>query len=266
MICFQRLNLPEAVDATLFRRPFEYPRRHLELRFYILIQAAMMKPMMKVLVDRNIERNALTHNTVVVQKARRWGRQQVTNSELKRVARPPRPDEQFRIDQMPYLAGVCIFAKKGTVEFFTSQELRMEQFRQKSSAEGYLGVNLLDGVPMKSVRCPIERPLTISPGESVGVTEKEQMNFFSTITNLRFAQIAKAVGPTRIDAFHLWTAEEAGLDAFLTTDKKFWKSVADQREAIDSDVQVMTPRDLSEQLGLQSVEIATYAGSLKPYA
>ena len=222
---------------------------------------------MKVLVDRNIERNAVTHKTVNVEKTSKWGRQKTTSLIASRLARPPRLDEQFRIEQLPYLASICIFAKTGKLEFFTSQEIRMEGYRQKSGGKGYLGINLLDGVPIKCVPCPIDRPLTISAGGSIGVTEDEQMEFFRSIANPRFVTIAKAVGANRIDdAYHLWTAEEAHLDAFLTMDKKFRDATAKHHVLINSPVQVMTPRDLAECLSLQPADIEAIARSINPFS
>ncbi|MBV9155368.1 MAG: hypothetical protein JO097_03845 [Acidobacteriaceae bacterium] len=61
--------------------------------------------------------------------------------------------------------------------------------------------------------------------------------------------IVSAVGPTRVDdAYHLWTAEEAGLDAFLTMDYQFQDAVTQQRQAIASPVEVLRPVELLEHL------------------
>lgn len=220
---------------------------------------------MKVLVDRNIEINAVTHKTVMVPQVVRWGPHNQTLPVAQRVHFPPAGD--FRTEQLPYLAALCIFAKEGKLDLFTSFEIRMEEFRQKGRGEGYLGINLLQGVPMKRVPCPTERSLMIAPSGSIGITEEEQMEFFRSIRSPRFLEISKATGDAHVgDAYHLWTAEEAALDAFLTMDRAFRNVVEHERKAINSPVLVMTPKELGEHLGLQPVEIERLAEKSHPFS
>jgi hypothetical protein len=220
---------------------------------------------MKVLVDRNIEINAITHKTVMVPQVVRWGPHNQTRPVAQRVHFPP--EGAFRIEQLPYLAALGIFAKDAKLEFFTSFEIRMEEFRQKGRCEGYLGINLLRSVPMKYVPCPTERSLMIAPSGSIGTTEEEQMDFFRSIRCPRFLQIRKATGDAHVDdAYHLWTAEEAALDGFLTMDKAFRNVVDHERKAINSTVLVMTPKELGEHLGLQPVEIERLAEEINPFS
>jgi hypothetical protein len=92
------------------------------------------------------------------------------------------------------------------------------------------------------------------------------MDFFRSIRNPRFLQIKKAVGEAHIDdTFHLWTAEEASLDAFMTLDKRFRNVVYSGRKNIESAVPVMTPKELCEHLGLQSTDIKTLAAKINPF-
>jgi hypothetical protein len=170
------------------------------------------------------------------------------------------------MEQLPYLAALGIFAKEGKLEFFTSFEIRMEEFRQKGRGEGYLGINLLRDVPMKCVPCPTERSLMIAPKANIGTTEEEQMEFFRSIGHPRFLQIRKATGGAHVDdAYHLWTAEEAALDAFLTMDRAFRNVMEHERNAINSPVLVMTPKELGEHLRLQPVEIEGLAEEIHPF-
>lgn len=220
---------------------------------------------MKVLVDRNIEINAVTHKTVIIPKVVKWGSHNQTLPVAQRAHFPPKG--AFRTEQLPYLAALCLFAKESRLEFFTSFEIGMERFRQKGRCEGYLGINLLRGVPMKQVPCPAERSLMISPNISIGITEEEQMEFFRSVRFPRFLQIRKATGDAHVDdAYHLWTAEEAALDAFLTMDKAFRNVVEHERKAINSPVLVMTPKELGDHLGLQPIDIGKLAEEINPFS
>jgi hypothetical protein len=222
---------------------------------------------MKVLIDRNIEINVVTHKTVKSPRTIRWGPHDQTIDVAQRAPFPPRDDENFRREQLPYLAALCIFAKKGKLEFFTSPELRMERLRQKGRCEGYLGVNMLRDIPIKCVPSPIQRSILFGPTRSIGVTKEEQMKFFGYVKHPRFLQIRKATGEAHIDdAYHLWTAEEAKLDAFLTMDRRFWAVAIQKSKIINSAILVTIPKDLSRHLGLQPIEVEDLAAEIYPFS
>jgi hypothetical protein len=223
---------------------------------------------MKVLIDRNIERNAITHKTGLAPQRQTWGpHDQIIDVEVaQREHRPPRDDEVFRKEQLPYLATLCDFAREGKLQFFTSNELRMEELRQKGRCEGYLGIDLLRDVAVKFVRCPAQRAILFAPTGSIGVTEEEQMEFFRSIRHPRFLRISSATGVAHIDdAFHLWTAEEARLDVFLTMDKRFWRVVNQKKNIIGSAIPVMTPKELVERLNAQPTVIEKLAAEINPF-
>ncbi len=211
---------------------------------------------MKVLIDRNIERNAVTHKTVLVSRTIRWGPHNHTVEVAERAYFPPGETERFRTEQLPYLATVCRFPRKLQLQFFSSDELLMEAVRQAGPSEGYLGINLFRDVTVTSVRCPAQRLIVFGSSGSIGITEEEQMDFFLAIEHPRFLQIRNAVGDAHIDdAFHLWTAEEAALEVFLTMDQRFWRVVNQKKKIINSAVLVMTPKELCEHLGAQPTDI-----------
>jgi len=222
---------------------------------------------MKVLIDRNIEINAVTHKTVLAPQVIKWGPHEQIIEVAQRAHFPPRDNEAFRRVQLPWLATLCNFAKQGKLEFFTTHEMRMEKLRQRGRCEGYLGLNLLRDVPVRSIRCPAQRLIVIAPTRSIGVTEKEQMEFFRSIQHHRFLQIRSATGDAHIDdAFHLWGAEEAGLDVFLTMDQRFWRVVNQKKRIIDSAVAVMTPKELGEHLNAQPTDIEKLAAEISPFS
>ena len=222
---------------------------------------------MKVLLDRNIEINAITHKTLLAPRTIKWGPHRHKLDVAERVHFPPRADEAFRIEQLPFLAALCDSAKGGKPEFYSSHEIRMEGFRQKGRSEGYLGLNLLREVPIRSVPSPVQRSIVIGADFRVGTSEAEQMEFFRSITHPRFLHITRHTGDAHIDdAYHLWTAEEARLDAFLTMDKRFYGVMKQKRKLVGSPVAVVTPKDLCERLGLPPLDIDQLAAETNPFA
>src|SRR3990172_1635709 len=92
------------------------------------------------------------------------------------------------------------------------------------------------------------------------------MGFFRSIQHPRFLQIRNATGDAHIDgAFHLWTAEEAALDAFLTMDQRFWRVVNQRKKIINSPVLVVTPKELCEHLGAKPTDIEKLAAGINPF-
>ncbi len=126
---------------------------------------------------------------------------------------------------------------------------------------------MLRHVPIKRVSSPIERSILIGATGSIGITEAEQMEFFRSIDNPRFLQIRKHTGDAHVDdAYHLWTAEEATLDAFLTMDRRFWNVVDQKKKVINSSVLVVTPKDLCERLDLRPMDIEKMAAETNPFS
>jgi hypothetical protein len=221
---------------------------------------------MKVLIDRNIEINAITHTTVLAPKKIRWGPHEQTMDVAERRYSPPRPDETFRRAQIPWLATLCKLAEHGALEFYSSDEIMMERFRQKGRPEGYLGINLLRDVPIKRAPSPVPRTWTLGSIGAHGVTEQDQMDFFASVRHPRFLQICRVLGAAHIDdAFHLWTAEEAHLDVLLTMDQRFWRAATQRKEAIASPVEVVTPKELGERLGVEPTDIEKMAAEINPH-
>jgi hypothetical protein len=222
---------------------------------------------MKIPVDRNVERLSVTHVTELVPQTVNWGPHSCAFDVARQSYRPPREDETFYKEELPYLASLCDSAREGKVEFFTSFELSMEAVRQKGSSQGYLGINLLQGVPVKKVSCPEQRSVMFGAATSVGITEDEQMEFFRSPRTPRFLRLKKALGEAHIDdAFHLWTAEEASLDVLLTMDRRFRNVVTNEKRRVSSLVSVMTPRELSEHLDLEPTDIETLAEAHNPFS
>lgn len=228
--------------------------------------------MLSVLIDRNVEREAVTHRSEPVKQTVMFGEQKLELGVLQRVAATPRDDEKFRLDQIPYLATVCLLAKDRRVQLFSSFELLMERYRQCGPKNGYMGLNLLEGVDIRRAPTPFERTVMTTPGESVGTKEEDQMAFFQSITAPRYKEICNAFLESQRsklldDAFHLWTAEASGLDRFLTMDQKFWKAVrqATDGSRLHTSVSVVTPKEICKELDVPPTDIDRLARDLHPF-
>ena len=105
----------------------------------------------------------------------------------------------------------------------------------------------------------------IGTSESIGMTREEQMELFRSIQHPRFLEIKQAVGEAHIgDVYHLWTAEVASLDVFLTVDRRFRNAVDSQKARINSPVLTMTPKELCDNLGLAPTDIEKLAAEINP--
>lgn len=225
-----------------------------------------MSRSMKVLIDRNLEIFAITHKTVLAPQSVKWGDRDHIIEVAQRISSPPRSDEGFRRDQLPWLATVCNLAKQRRLEFFTSFEIRMEKMRQKGRDEGYLGINLFRDVPIKSIRSPVQRSILLTGIGSIGIAKKKQEEFFGSIQDQRFLQIRRAIGDGHIDdAYHLWTAEKAGLDVFLTMDQRFWRVIRQKNKIIKSSVRVLTPKELGEHLDAEPSDLEKLAAEINQF-
>jgi len=218
---------------------------------------------MNILIDTNILINAITHRSYLAPKDIHWGDKTHTVNILTRGPSPPREDEIFRIQNIPYLASICLLARQGFFEFYRSIELRMERVRHKGKFynQGYVGVNFFEGIQIKPARSPIERTIYISPEYSCGTDENEQMSFFKSINHPRFIELRKLFNKDSYidDISHYWTAEFNELDVFLTMDNKFYETYIKNKRKIISSTQVMIPKELCIEMSIPPTDIEEYA-------
>lgn len=222
----------------------------------------------KILVDLSVLKDSVTHRTVLQPKTIHLGKITQTFQVAVREPFPPRSDERFKLDQIPYIANLPKLVSAGHVELYRSVELVMEFMRNSPPDCGYLGLNVLEGLGFKSVRMPVERTIVFSGvGPSVGTTKEEQVQFLSSIQDEKFKRIHRAFNQHHIiDSFHFWTAEYNHLDVFLTTDQKFMNVFKNQAESkLKSSVKVMSPKSLSELFGYGPTDIELLARDNPPF-
>lgn len=223
----------------------------------------------KVLLDLSVRRNAVTHRTVLEKKKIKWGDISREYDLAIRKHFHPRDNEMFRREQIPYVAVLPELVSVGRIELFRSFELVMEDMRNVRRDRGYLGLDLLEGMQIGSVRPPVERNIMFAGhGNSHGITKEEQIAFFKSITDARFHEIRRVVGDAHIgDAFHFWTAEHAALDVYLTMDQRFARVFRKQAEKkINSRVKVMTPKELCQDFNAGPKDIERIALENLPFS
>ena len=219
-----------------------------------------MSQTFRVLLDRCARREAVTHRTVLIRKTIQWGGTTIAIPVAERKRFAPRPDETFKLEQLPYLASVATLANTGRVSLFTSFELSVEKMRNAEPDQGYLGFDLLEGVPIHSVASPMPRSASVSPDRSSGISEGEQKEALRSIVIPRFAEILRLTGKAHAgDAFHFWTAEANDLDAFLTTDKTFLNVFENIKSKLKSRTSVVSPKGLCDLLGVGPTDIEDLA-------
>jgi len=167
---------------------------------------------MRVLVDRNLKRYAITHTTRMVHRPVKWGPLRFEVPVAQRSHDQPRQDELFLREQLPYLVSLCHAAKDAELEFCTSRELEAEALRQRFSKQGYLGIDWFDDVKVTSVPCPVDRFALIR--KTIGPD-------FDFVKELQEASLSS-------DAIALWNSSFGGLftpDLFicgLPWEKRSW--------------------------------------------
>ena len=147
----------------------------------------------KVLIDLSVRKDALTHRTVPAKKMIAWGGIPREVEVVVRKPFPPRPDENFRMEQIPYVAALPELVSAGHIQLFRSMELVMEDVRNIRRDRGYLGLDVLEGIPIGSVEPPVSRTVVFGGRQrSLGITKEEQIAFFKSITDERFREIRRA--------------------------------------------------------------------------
>lgn len=223
---------------------------------------------MKVLLDPSVRRNSVTYVSVLRPKTVKWGDQESTIESLQRAPRHIRPDETFRHEQVPYIATIRQLDDQGKVSLYRSNEILMEDMRNRRTDRGYLGIDVLEGVEIKQAESPFKQSILIGGlMGSFGVTKDEQFEFMEGINDDRWEHVRSEIGSGHLaDAFHLWTAEHNGLDAYVTMDKRFYNRATQVANRVKSSVNVHTPKTLCEHFGAPPTDLQQFEKENPPFA
>lgn len=223
---------------------------------------------LRVLLDTSARREGVTHGTVMVPKTLRWGEVDITAEVPERRYSPPDEEEEFRIDQIPYLGTVATLSRLGRVRLFSYFELSVERWRNSELGRGYLGYDLFEGIEIEVLPSQFPRAVSVDAfSGSQGITKPEHEAALLSVPDARFKAILKQTGPRHVlDAFHFWTAETHQLDAFLTMDKKFLNVYTNTRGRLNSRTEAWSPKDLCQRLGEGPADLEALAASRPPFS
>jgi hypothetical protein len=102
-------------------------------------------------------------------------------------------------------------------------------------------------------------------GISYGFSRADQRKFFFKIRDERFIALRKLIQDHHIDdAFHLWTAEKAGLNRMLTMDRRFVNAFRQVEAKLQTSVKVVTPKQLCDEIGKGPTDIDALAAKFPP--
>lgn len=203
----------------------------------------------KTLVDNSIWSHTVTHETRTEIWKGRWGNIDLELPVVKDFPKPPRqPSENWLQAQIECLPRVAALAVAGKIKLFTSVELVIEKMRGTPELTLELEYQLFRGIPVEYVPPAFERPLVWNASdEPFGPTKEELEEFLSSVTCSRFRNfVALTQGNKQPDVLHLMTAENAGLDCYVTVDGRFNRSVNSQTKVALS-VDVLSPCELCDR-------------------
>lgn len=204
---------------------------------------------MKILLDTSAYRHTVVQEIGVSEQAVEiFGRLSTVRMVQERAVEPKNASEA---DEVEALRSIFDLARESkNIHFGVSWELHQEFFHgtQKSPAPGG---DLAEGINFEDVPSPLERGMFFSlpldeyasrevkkafielicqfgekpeefPRRGIGGYELNEYELGSLKSLGRFARACKVVPDAQwFDLFHLWTAERAGYQYFLTRDKKF---------------------------------------------
>jgi hypothetical protein len=163
---------------------------------------------------------------------------------------------QYEIDCLPRLAEQV---RLGRFAPYISTELDFELAESDSGAFVTSALSFFHGISLRKVPDPFRHGRIVASSHQPGKEFSELRNhMFATNIDQRFNEIKQAAGGNKnADAFHILSAERAGVDYFVTVDKKLINSLRNQRH-VRLSVKVVFPSELlDETCGEPLPQVAT---------
>lgn len=206
---------------------------------------------MKVLVDASVIRHAIEQYPTVVERTVEWGGMNQTRQV--HTMKPRKEQKPWLEEQIGALPTIAEAARAGRVKLFLAAELRMEIMNKRNGYLAWSAASVFAGISFDSVPPPFRYSRLVSsyldrPGDpesdTPGDADVRWGRFLAETYEKDFTTLKAALGGNKnADALHILTTERAGLDCFLTTDKRLANSAARQRK-IPLRVEVLTPTEL----------------------
>jgi predicted nucleic acid-binding protein len=201
---------------------------------------------MKILVDASVLSDAVDLRWSQQARTVEWGAASQTWSAT--VLEPKAPEAAWLQDQINALPAIVAFARSGRVQLFTSPELDFELWEGPPDALRRTSLNFFEGVEFATTPIPIKYArVVVSYMDKERDAKARRTQFFAGLSDPRLDELRAALGANKAaDTFHILTAERAGLDGFLTNDRRLLNTVAQSKLKLG--VRVMSPVLLLEIL------------------
>jgi len=171
--------------------------------------------------------------------------------------RPPRkPSESWLRSELNLLSQIGPAARRGEIECFDNELVRSELSEQVRGrrATGMLGY--LQDVRIEKVPPPLSVPTEVLEG---GLSWKEQkkrwVKWLHSCSDPRYAELRSALPGTHadntlLDLYHVYSAEKARLDCFLTLDKHSLAEPLREQKRVKLCIEILYPSELLARLGI----------------
>ncbi len=201
----------------------------------------------------------------------------------------PRATEGKKRLQIESLPTIAQLTNDGQLSLFRNEELTLEAWRRKGSYPYQQGISVFENVRIGSIHSAVRRGIThpgimdeyinglqafvewlLDGGTSAILNNDAILRRLlpaevNALAANKLAEICRTL-PKRqyADAFHLWSAEVAELDYFLTADFKFMNGVRRDKK-LELNCRIIAPSELLDNLGIESREPLPYEyGKLYP--
>lgn len=258
--------LSQRVQQARQRLAFKYMPRLAEWAIWAASARAATKLReigpVKLLLDSTIHAHAITHESAWIDTGTKlWGGvHPVKTGYVARIPVHSADNKSAEYRDLCRLTVIAGLARKGLFELYTAAELMAERDRHPPSrfrATGYSDFSLLDGLKIDSLDGWNFDALTTRTATSATLQEAQRSRLRSSEDSL-FHAILKALGHEKHsqDAWHIRTASEHGMYAFLTMDYSLVRLVAAQQsKLVDIGISnlVITPTELASHFGFGEV-------------
>jgi hypothetical protein len=253
----------KAVSQYIERLRFRYLPRFAEwlidLSTYEAQRCLSDTGRIRILVDNTVLAHATTHETAWISTGvTQWGNQTRENGYAARIAVHPADSNAREYKHIKYLPGLISLSRHGLVQFYSSAELKYEQFIKPSGmfrGYGYYDYNLFGGVQLDSLDGYIFENCGYNTESLPNAAEQQRLRLQSKAgADPDYRSLVNVLGSKNSqDAWHIRTAELHDIFCFLTMDFRLIQTLESQKGANRIKAlktKVMTPESLGNLLGL----------------
>lgn len=209
---------------------------------------------LSVFMDTSIQRHAIDQRWIKERQSITWGRiTQAIEIEQVKPREPLGPNHKWLQSELDRLPEVGEAARRGKIVCFENQEVRFELMNLDYGGLVKSKMSALYRVTIKKVPPPLpERAVIIGSGASWEDQKKSWATWLRTCADPRYAELRSALGTladnTLVDLYHLYSAEQAGLDVYLTLDKNSFVQPLRRQSRVKPRVEVLYPSELLVRL------------------